>query len=192
MRKKSPALGSHAAVNQSKTADNKTLRFDLTVIAGIVLLGSILYSNTLHVPWYMDDINNILDNQAVHSLGEAWQALFTSARGFVNLTFAVNYALGGDNVVGFHVVNIAIHLLTSCLVFLLLKRVFRRNGLFAVGGALIFLAHPLQTQAVTYIVQRATGLAALFFSWPSIYTREPGRQQRSNRNDIGCFTSAPS
>ncbi|MDX2480841.1 MAG: tetratricopeptide repeat protein [Desulfuromusa sp.] len=163
MKKIPSAQGSHTPANHCKADDNETLRVDLPVMAGIILLGIILYSNTLHVPWYMDDLNNILDNQAVHSLGNALQALFTSARGMVNLTFAVNYALAGDNVVGFHVVNITIHLLTSCIVFLLLKRAFRQNVLLAAGGALIFLTHPLQTQAVTYIVQRATSLAALFF-----------------------------
>ena len=64
---------------------------------------------------------------------------------------------------GYHLVNIAIHLLTACLVYLLLKRVFRSRPLLAFGGALIFVAHPLQTQAVTYIVQRATSLTGLFF-----------------------------
>ncbi|MEJ2491150.1 MAG: hypothetical protein P8Y84_05975 [Desulfuromonadales bacterium] len=68
---------------------NCSLRVNLSVMAGIVLLGAILYANTLQVPWYMDDINNILDNQAVQSMGNAWQDLFTSARGLVNLTFAV-------------------------------------------------------------------------------------------------------
>lgn len=172
MIEKRSAQNSQTPVDQCKTGYNRILRVNLPVMAGIVLLGIILYSHTLHVPWYMDDINNILDNQSVHSLGNATQALFTSARGFVNLTFAVNYALGGDNVVGFHVVNIAIHLLTSCVAFLLLKRAFRQNVLLAVGGAMIFLAHPLQTQAVTYIVQRATSLAALlFFLAIYLYTR---------------------
>ncbi|MEJ2472072.1 MAG: hypothetical protein P8Y96_13305 [Desulfuromonadales bacterium] len=167
------------------------------MMAGIVLLGAILYANTLQVPWYMDDINNILDNQAVQSMGNAWQDLFTSARGLVNLTFAVNYAWGGDQVLGFHLVNIAIHLLTSCLVFLLLKRVFRQNVAFAVGGALIFLAHPLQTQAVTYIVQRATSLAALsrrFCPWRSFYlivTSLPARTPCRGKNCYACSLPLP-
>lgn len=163
MRKKNSTRDSIPSVKPGDPLAKKILHSDQALMAGIVLFGVVLYSNTLHVPWYMDDLNNILDNRAVHTLEDAWSAVFSTARGFINLTFAVNYALGGDNAVGFHVVNIAIHLLTCCLVFLLLKRVFPKNILSAAGGALIFLAHPLQTQAVTYIVQRATSLAGLFF-----------------------------
>ena len=132
-------------------------------LACIVLLGALVYANSLHVPWYMDDIRAIVENRDIHRLQNVLAELFTAARGIADLTFAVNYHFGGTSVVGYHLVNIAIHLVTSCLVLLLLKRVFRDRLLLALGGALIFVAHPLQTQAVTYIVQRMTSFAALFF-----------------------------
>ena len=130
---------------------------------GIVALGVILYAHTLTVPMYLDDSAQIVNNSDVLNLPVALDNLFTSSRGLITLTFALNYYFGGAEVAGYHLVNIVIHLITACLVYLLLKRVFRSRLLFACGGALIFVTHPLQTQAVTYIVQRATCLAGMFF-----------------------------
>ena len=132
-------------------------------LACIVLLGALIYANTLHVPWYLDDYRVILENPSISRLQEALGNLFSASRGPADLTFAINYKFNGKSVTGYHLVNIAIHLITSCLVFLLLKRAIRSRPLLALGGALIFVAHPLQTQAVTYIVQRMTSLAGLFF-----------------------------
>ncbi len=138
-------------------------RGNFAAVFGIVLLGSLIYAHTLNVPWYMDDIRAIVENRSIQRLQDALQNLFFSSRGIADVTFAINYSFGKTSVFGYHLVNIAIHLVTSCLVFLLFKRVFRNRFLLALGGALIFVAHPLQTQAVTYVVQRMTSLAALFF-----------------------------
>jgi tetratricopeptide (TPR) repeat protein len=162
-----------------KTPAVSVWRRDLAALAGIVLLGAILYAHTLHVPWYMDDLHAIVENRTIHQLSEALGDLF-SGRGLANLSFALNYRFGGANVVGYHLVNIAIHLVTSCLVFLLFKRVFRDRFLLAISGALIFVAHPLQTQAVTYIVQRMTSLAALFF-FLALYLYTRFRETSENR-----------
>ncbi len=141
---------------------NSQWRGNLPAFAVIVFVGALLYGHTLNVPWYLDDLRAIVENRTIHQLSEAVADLF-SGRGLTNLTFALNYRFGGTDVFGYHLVNITIHLVTACLVFLLFKRVFRERLLLAVGGALVFVAHPLQTQAVTYIVQRMTSLAALFF-----------------------------
>lgn len=150
------------------TEIKKTLRWqgwrlDLLMLIGIVTLGAVLYAQTLTVPMYLDDSAQIIYNSDVLNLTSALDYLFTSARGLITLTFALNYYFGGAEVAGYHLVNIVIHLITACLVYLLLKRVFPTRLLLACGGALLFVAHPLQTQAVTYIVQRATCLAGLFF-----------------------------
>lgn len=128
----------------------------------LLLVTALLYGHTLHAPWYLDDTLNILDKGSVRNLSQSLQRLLTP-RGPAYLTFALNYALDGYHLAGFHLVNIAIHFLTSGLVFLIARRIFRRADAAALVTALIFLAHPLQTQAVTYIVQRMTSLAALFF-----------------------------
>lgn len=128
----------------------------------IALVGILLYGHTLHVPWYLDDINKVVAPHSGHGLGQAVAGLF-GQRGLTMLTFALNYRFGGLNPVGYHLVNIGIHLGAACFVLLLLRRVFPRQNGYAFFGALLFVAHPLQTQAVTYVVQRMASLSALFF-----------------------------
>lgn len=132
-------------------------------IACIVILGMLVYGHTLHVPWYFDDLPNIVENIAIRDLDQALRNLLSSGRGLTQLTFALNYRAGGLEVAGYHLVNIAVHLGTSCVVLLILQRIFRSSCRLPFFGALLFLVHPLQTQAVTYIVQRMTSLAGLFF-----------------------------
>ncbi|ADU67191.1 Tetratricopeptide TPR_1 repeat-containing protein [Desulfurispirillum indicum S5] len=150
-------------VQAAKKSEWSRWRWDLMALGVLCTVGAMLYGHTLQVPWYLDDLVNIVENPAIRSLPEALTNVFHGARGFAELTFALNYAFGSTQVTGYHLVNITIHLLTACLVFGILKRVFRQLPLFVFGGALIFLAHPLQTQAVTYIVQRMSCLAGLFF-----------------------------
>lgn len=128
----------------------------------IVLVSCLLYGHTLEAPFYLDDAGSIYDNKTVKDLGKAFGGIF-GQRGLATLTFALNYHFGGTNVVGYHLVNIAIHLACACLVYLLLRRVFPGRSLPPLFGALLFVAHPLQTQAVTYLVQRMTSLSALLF-----------------------------
>lgn len=141
---------------------NKVLG-NVFALSFICLLGVAVYGHTLHVPWYLDDIAAIVENRTIHDLPTAISQTFSGTRGIADLTFAFNYHFTGTEVVGYHLVNILVHLITACLVFLIFKRIFRDRELLALAGALIFVAHPLQTQAVTYIVQRMTSLAALFF-----------------------------
>jgi len=131
-------------------------------VFSLIIFGALLYANSLYAPWYLDDFRAIVDSSYLRDLKAVFLSLFRP-RGVANLSFAVNYQLGGYTVFGYHLVNVAIHLLTGVLVFLLLKRVFRHEVWLPFAGALIFLAHPLQTQAVTYIVQRMTSLSGLLF-----------------------------
>lgn len=89
------------------------------------------------------------------------------------LTFHLNYYLGGLNPAGFRAVNILIHASNAWLLFLVLGRTIRQfqqpdqrdtsSALFIPAAvAFLFLTHPLQTESVTYIVQRFTSLAVLF------------------------------
>ncbi len=98
---------------------------------------------------------------------------WTSQRGLVDFSFAVNYALGGLNPGGYHLVNLAIHLATGLGLFALMRRTLvgpklnERFGRHAEGLAfitsLLWLVHPLNTQAVTYICQRYESAAALMY-----------------------------
>jgi tetratricopeptide (TPR) repeat protein len=138
----------------------------------IAVLTFAVYGNTLQVPLEFDDIHTIQENIRIRNPGNflKWEIL-TSPRPLVDFTFALNYHFGRLNVQGYHVVNILIHIGNAILVFFLSQMIFRklspesgRHFLFpALVSALVFAVHPLQTQAVTYIAQRYTSMAALFY-----------------------------
>jgi len=143
----------------------------------IVILGIIIYSNTFHAPFVFDDEPSITDNTVIRELGNFFlndSGYRYNPRRFIGyLSFAVNYHLNGLDVTGYHLFNIAVHLINALLVFSLVRLSFRTpvlkdSSLFtsadviAFLSAVLFVAHPVQTQAVTYIVQRVTSLAVLF------------------------------
>lgn len=145
-------------------------------IALILLSGVLAYANTFNVPFIFDDNRVIVDNHLIKDLGNFWPP--SGARWFGSLTFAVNYAIGDLQVSGYHYVNLAIHLASSLLVYrlalvtfstpLFLKDTQNSAGiptrtLVPFLASFLFVAHPIQTQAVTYIVQRYASLATLLF-----------------------------
>jgi len=149
----------------------------------LIILGFVIYSNTFRSSLVCDDPVVITQNPTIRHLNLPilWQAFNT--RFVVGVTLAFNYALGKENVVGYHLFNTLVHVLNSFLVYLLVCLTFSAIGGSASGGktpkvsksvsvdprllgfltALLFLTHPLQTQAVTYIWQRATSLASFFY-----------------------------
>ncbi|MFZ4439370.1 MAG: tetratricopeptide repeat protein [Syntrophales bacterium] len=146
----------------------------------IVVLGFLIYSNTFHGPFVFDDEIAIVENSGIKDLGN-YSSPLSGNRSIGFLTFALNYKLHGLHVTGYHVVNLLIHLINALLVYGLSVLTFRtpygyehfQEG--AVSGsagvsrwlpmfvALLFVSHPVQTQAVTYIVQRFASLATLFY-----------------------------
>ena len=153
----------------------------LLVMAILACLAILLYFNSFKVPWQFDDRPNIVDNPGVHLhtlSSERLLRIITSSyseslRFFSYFTFALNFYLGELNVFGYHLVNLLIHITTGVLVFwfilltLSLPSQKERYGSVAFKVAfltsLLFIAHPVQTQSVTYIVQRMTSLAAMFY-----------------------------
>jgi len=133
------------------------------IVIALLLIAAILpYLNTFDVPWYFDDTNNIVDNPLIRDLPRALRGIF-EGRGLAVFTFALNHRFGGLDPTGYHLVNLAIHALTVLAVWRLLLQLPPISPGWAVTGALFFAVHPLQTQAVTYVVQRMTSLSALFF-----------------------------
>jgi len=146
-----------------------------TCLLLILFFGIAAYSNTFNVPFQYDDFGDVAGNQILHpplDLGRIWQNY--PPRFVANLSFALQLALTGPAPRGFHVVNLLIHLLAAMAVFgisrLLLRTPALREtipsshcDLFALAPALLFLTHPVQTEAVTYIVQRLASLATLFY-----------------------------
>lgn len=138
--------------------------YEWTPVVVLILLAAVIlpYLNTLHVPFYFDDNGNIVDNPLVRDLAGAARGIFDN-RGLAIFTFALNYHFGGLAPAGYHLTNLAIHAGSVLVVWLLLRRLIERSSLWPLFGALLFALHPLQTQAVTYVVQRMTCLSGLFF-----------------------------
>ncbi|MCE9616103.1 MAG: tetratricopeptide repeat protein [Lentisphaerae bacterium] len=144
----------------------------------VALAGLVVYANSLTGPFILDDTPAIVDNATIRTLWPIGSALSPPAgtagvegRPILNLTFAVNYALGGLDVRGYHATNVLIHVLAGLLLFGWLRRTFglasmpapirRRDVGVALSIALLWTVHPLQTESVTYIVQRAESLGGL-------------------------------
>lgn len=145
-------------------------------LALIVVLGVLVYSNTLFSPFCFDDFLNILENPLVTNTGlSGLKNAFYSRRAIGIISFQLNYFISGGNVTGYHVTNIIIHIASALALYwmsvLVVKAVtFDSGNQSAISNfplpfvvALLFVVHPVQTQAVTYIVQRFSSLATLFY-----------------------------
>jgi protein O-mannosyl-transferase len=155
--------------------------FSPLIAAGlIVALVFLAYGKALDAPFVLDDEESILGNATIRSLWPPWQALSppraggltVEGRPLLNLSLAFNYALGGTDPRGYRLTNIVIHLSAALLLFGLVRRTLqqpafeRRLGnpsLLASLVAAIWALHPLQTESVTYIIQRAESLCAVFY-----------------------------
>lgn len=142
----------------------------------VVFLGIIAYSNTFRMSFTFDDATNILSNHLIREFNpEGIKQAFTTRRGIGIVSFQLNYYLSGLSVTGYHLFNLCIHLTAALLVYRLLALMletpcFRSPENTWVGtlpvpffAALIFVTHPIQTQAVTYIVQRFTSMATMLY-----------------------------
>ncbi|HET6515671.1 MAG TPA: tetratricopeptide repeat protein [Thermodesulfovibrionales bacterium] len=144
----------------------------------IVILGFIAYSNSLHSPFVFDDEPSILENPVIKDMNNFFlntTGYEYNPRRFIGyLTIAMNYAFGGLDVTGYHVFNLAVHIANALLVYALIVLTFRtpymRNSSLsqswrpiAFFSAALFAVHPVQTEAVTFIVQRFTSLATMFY-----------------------------
>jgi tetratricopeptide (TPR) repeat protein len=155
-----------------QSAAVRLLEHPATRIIVVLLLGLLAYSNTLHVPFVFDDEPNIINNPAVR---QSAHLPFSGLRWFGLLTFAWNYAWGGLDVFGYHLVNLFIHLTSTVVVYGLVTTTLRTPALATADDtrraplvsawlcSLLFVCHPIQTQAVTYTVQRLASLATLFY-----------------------------
>jgi len=139
----------------------------------LVLLVSAIYSNTFSFSFHFDDASNIVENPLIKNL--RYLLIWPGSRYVGFLSFALNYHFGHLNVFGYHLVNLIIHIVNACLVYAFIRLLLQTPRLrlhpplapaapaIALTAALLFAVHPIQTQAVTYIVQRFASLAALFY-----------------------------
>jgi hypothetical protein len=146
-------------------------------VAGILLLGLLAYANSFQGEFLFDDVEQLVANPAIRDLGSflgpAGYRLYPY-RFVPYVTFALNHHLVGYATPGWHAVNLLVHLANAVLVWLLVRLAFRAPRLrvsalapasaaIAFASGALFVAHPIQTQAVSYVVQRITSIATLFY-----------------------------
>jgi tetratricopeptide (TPR) repeat protein len=150
---------------------------------GLIVVAIIIaYHNSLQGPFIFDDASSIVTNPTIQRLAALGDVLSgpqsnvtAQGRPLLNLSLAINYALHGTSVRGYHITNLLIHALAATVLFGLIRRTIVLNeaarcvpppqhaATFALIVAVLWAVHPLQTESVTYIIQRAESLVGLFY-----------------------------
>jgi len=169
----STSAASHAERTLHASGLPPTVREAFVAVVVIAVATTLAYSNSFGGSFHFDDLPNIVRNESVRDLRNLWPP--SGTRWVGTLSFALNYRFGGLDVFGFHLANFIIHVCNSLLLVWLLRTtlltpVMRRaetgplvRTYLPLACGLLFAVHPVQTQAVTYIVQRYASLATLFF-----------------------------
>ena len=146
----------------------------------LVLAAVVAYQGSLGVPFFFDDLVAITNNPTIRDLWRISDVLSPPADGggntgrpIVNLSLALNHAMGGNDVRGYHLFNLIVHALSALALFGVIRRTFAqpilRSRFSTVGPSLAFLialawvVHPLQTESVTCVIQRTELLVGLFY-----------------------------
>ncbi len=153
------------------------------IVLPFIVLGFLIYSNTFDAPFHYDDLR-VVSELSFEEMVKKCAA--GGSRFICHLTFLLNYWMGGTDVLGYHIINILIHIGTAYFVFIFLFQILSvsnskstpasnqyTDGVLppltdpifwpALFGGILFLVHPLATQAVTYIAQRYTSLVGFFY-----------------------------
>jgi Tfp pilus assembly protein PilF len=154
----------------------------------IIFITGLVYSNTFNAAWHFDDYSNIIDNPGAHPIELNFKAIIQSLYASIDLgaykgdslyrpvamfTFALNWCAGEDRVFGYHIVNILIHIFSGIFLFLTLRLILATPRVdikdesvryqAALLTAVLWTVHPINTSAVTYIIQRMASLAGMFY-----------------------------
>ncbi len=146
----------------------------------LLLLGIAVYVPMLRAPFSFDDDFLIVRNPAIHHLSSGWEGIvslwqFQPSRLLSNLTLALNFQFHQLDVLGYHIINVLIHLLTAMGVWFLVKQILifrpvKDGGIdIAFWAGFLFLVHPLNTSAVSMTSQRSAEMVALFYIWSLVF-----------------------
>jgi protein O-mannosyl-transferase len=135
----------------------------------LVLAGLLAYANSFTKAFVFDDFSAILNNPHIAQFPDlSWQG-----RPLIRLSLWVNYKLSGFNPTTYHALNLAVHILAGLTLYGLVRRTLLRPRFagrydttapkLAFAVALLWLVHPLQTQSVTYVIQRCESMMGLFY-----------------------------
>ncbi|MDD5680353.1 MAG: tetratricopeptide repeat protein [Candidatus Omnitrophica bacterium] len=140
----------------------------------IMVLGLALYANSLSGQFIWDDEVLVRDNLYVrnwHNMGEIFTSSIWQGSGTVQscdyyrplqiVSYTINYSLGKLNTVGYHLINILLHIFTALCIYWLICLLFG-NKILSLITAVFFVSHPVQVDVVAYISERGNLLAMLF------------------------------
>ena len=162
----------------SAIASNRRLepgrRIDWPALAGGVVLAAaaiLAYGRTFTVPLLFDDDPSIASNPTIRHISTSfWPpvGMTVNGRPILNLSLAINYSISGTAVWSYHAANLAIHVLAGLTLFgifrhALVSRAVPAASRIAFLIALLWVLHPLLTESVTYLIQRAESLMGLFY-----------------------------
>lgn len=201
-----PAVPTPAVAPVKKKHPATPLWLHLLAAAVISLATVPPYLTTFTTPFLLDDSINFAENQAtlisdlsLESLRKAATDTPNSRRWLPNISFALHYYFHKHDLWGYHLVNLLIHIGSGILIYMLFycslgyvrppTETTRLRFEIALAGSLLWLLHPLQINAVTYIVQRMTSMAAMF-CLSSLLCYILARQSRSLGIRIIFFTAA--
>ena len=151
------------------------LNFKWIAISLISCLGVIVYSNSFHCSFHLDDQCYVIDNSSIRQISDLlkiWK--FYPCRFVAFLSIAINYHFHQLDVFGYHLFNLLVHLVTAILVWWMViltlstpamkeNKITRHSELIALCAGLIFVSHPAGIEAVTYICQRAASMATMLY-----------------------------
>ena len=142
------------------------------------------YADAFRLPFFFDDVHNILQNPSVGSCTSLWRAFFPeravgiSGRPFLHFTFVLNHLAGSYDTAGYHLLNVLLHAACALLLFGIMRRTLSlpafagRFGAsaeaLALWAALLWTVHPVQTEAVSYLTNRGEILASIAIAF-SLY-----------------------
>jgi Tfp pilus assembly protein PilF len=168
--------------DHTRTENRIVPRHHAVALLLLILLIFTVYSNTFDAGWHLDDNTNIINREAIHLSSLDWSSLnktFIADSGdklyrpVVCFTLALNWYLGQDKTIGYHWVNLMVHCIAACFLYLVLYHVMLipasirppNNDIqfVALLGAALWAINPMQIQAVTYIVQRMASMTGMFY-----------------------------
>jgi tetratricopeptide (TPR) repeat protein len=149
------------------------------------------YLPGLRGPFLYDDVDSVANNPTIRGLASALHppaGLTVSGRPLLNLSFALNYAVSGLSTWSYHALNVAVHACAALVLLGIVRRTLARTWpapqalAAAFLSALLWAAHPLQSESVQYVVQRAESLMGLFYLltlYGFVRSAEPGARRRT-------------
>jgi len=182
----------HAVIMKSRMSwKERTYQRDIIILCLFTILGIAVYWNSLDNSFQYDDQLYVTDNLNIRSLkniprffthprmlaSDPYQA--GHYRPLVVTSYALNYAAGGLNPAGYHLTNLAFHIGSAFLIYLILRslsvvnkeardedRGERQSSAIpfcALAAGLIFLVHPFNSEAVNYITARSSVMSGFFY-----------------------------